>query len=105
MLMISDAGPLGAGDPTSQTGLSPEALADYLRENRIYLTALHLKTPAAIQNHRYAAEAYRTLTMQSDNQASCRSTTGMPICRRPARRYSAIRPMSRNRVTGSTPST
>lgn len=70
MLMISDAGPLGAGDPTSQTGLSPEALADYLRENRIYLTALHLKTPAAIQNHRYAAEAYRTLTMQSDNQAS-----------------------------------
>ena len=45
-------------------------MADYLRENRIYLTALHLKTPAAIQNNRYAAEAYRTLTMQSDNQAS-----------------------------------
>ena len=70
MLMITDAGPLGAGDPDSATGFSPEALADYLKSNRIYLTALHVKNPRAAKNQPYAAEAYRTLTRQSDNQAS-----------------------------------
>lgn len=70
MLLISDAGPLGAGDPDSLTGFSPEALADYLRSHKIYLTALHVKNPKSAKNHKYAAEAYRTLTKQSDNQAS-----------------------------------
>lgn len=70
MLMITDAGPLGAGDPDSATGFSPETLADYLRTNRIYLTALHVKNPRSAKNQPYAAEAYRTLTRQSDNQAS-----------------------------------
>ena len=70
MLMITDAGPLGAGDPDSATGFSPEALADYLKSNRIYLTALHVKNPRTAKNQPYAAEAYRTLTRQSDNQAS-----------------------------------
>ncbi|MDE7371071.1 MAG: VWA domain-containing protein [Desulfovibrio sp.] len=70
MLMITDAGPLGAGDPDSSTGFSPEGLADYLKTNRIYLTALHVKNPRTAQNQPYAAEAYRTLTRQSDNQAS-----------------------------------
>lgn len=70
MMMVSDAGPLGAGDPASATGFSPEALADYLRENKIYLTALHVKNPKAAANQAYAAKAYRTLTRQSDNQAS-----------------------------------
>lgn len=70
MMMVTDAGPLGAGDPTSLTGFSPEALADYLRSNKIYLTALHVKNPRAKANQAYAADAYRKLTMQSDNQAS-----------------------------------
>lgn len=70
MVMITDAGPLGAGDPTSSTGFSPETLADYLRANKIYLTALHVLNPKSAANHKYAAEAYRTLTKQSDNQAS-----------------------------------
>ena len=70
MLLVTDAGPLGAGDPTSATGFSPEALADYLRTNKIYLTALHVKNPSGAHNHKYAAEAYRILTRQSDNQAS-----------------------------------
>lgn len=70
MLMITDAGPLGAGDPDSATGFSPETLADYLKTNRIYLTALHVKNPRSVKNQPYAAEAYRTLTRQSDNQAS-----------------------------------
>lgn len=70
MMMVTDAGPLGAGDPASATGFSPEALADYLRANKIYLTALHVKNPRAAANQAYAAKAYRTLTRQSDNQAS-----------------------------------
>ena len=70
MLMISDAGPLGAGDPHSRTGLSPEALADYLRAHKIYLTALHVKSPNGRDNHAYAAKNYIELTRQSDNQAS-----------------------------------
>lgn len=70
MMMVTDAGPLGAGDPASATGFSPEALADYLRANKIYLTALHVKNPKAKSNQNYAADAYRRLTRQSDNQAS-----------------------------------
>lgn len=70
MMLVTDAGPLGAGDPTSRTGFSPEALADYFKANRIYLTALHVKNPRSAKNHEYAANAYRILTMQSDNQAS-----------------------------------
>lgn len=70
MMMVTDAGPLGAGDPASATGFSPEALADYLRANRIYLTALHIRNPKAKDNQAYAAKAYRALTMQSDNRAS-----------------------------------
>ncbi|MBQ9537167.1 MAG: VWA domain-containing protein [Desulfovibrionaceae bacterium] len=70
MLLLSDAGPLAANDPTSLTGFSPEVLADYLREKRIYLTAVHVKGVDNTKNHAYAAKAYRTLTMQSDNQAS-----------------------------------
>lgn len=70
MMMVTDAGPLGAGDPASATGLSPEALADYLKSNKIYLTALHVKNPKSASNQAYAEKAYRTLTMQSDNQAS-----------------------------------
>lgn len=70
MMMVTDAGPLGAGDPASATGFSPETLADYLRANRIYLTALHVRNPHAKNNQAYAADAYRRLTKQSDNQAS-----------------------------------
>lgn len=70
MVGVTDAGPLGSGDPYSTTGFSPETLADYLKTNRIYLTALHVKNPKVAKNHAYAADAYRTLTKQSDNQAS-----------------------------------
>lgn len=70
MMMVTDAGPLNAGDPASSTGFTPEALADYLRANKIYLTALHVKNPRSAENQPYAADAYRRLTRQSDNMAS-----------------------------------
>lgn len=71
MMLVSDAGPLGAGDPTSQTGMSPEALAEYLKANRIYLTALHIINPRRTKAEiKYAEEAYKILSRQSDNMAS-----------------------------------
>lgn len=70
MMMVTDAGPLKAGDPTSSTGMTPEALADYLRTNKIYLTALHVKNPQSKSNQAYAEQAYRALTKQSDNMSS-----------------------------------
>lgn len=71
MVLVSDAGPLGAGDPTSLTGMSPEALAEYLKANRIYLTALHIINPRRSKAEvKYAAEAYQILSKQSDNMAS-----------------------------------
>lgn len=70
MMMVTDAGPLPAGDPASATGFSPESLADYLRARKIYLTALHVRNPRSASNQAYAANAYRALTKQSDNQAS-----------------------------------
>lgn len=71
MVLVSDAGPLGAGDPTSQTGMSPEALAEYLKANKIYLTALHVINPRSKKAQiNYATDAYKVLTKQSDNMAS-----------------------------------
>lgn len=70
MMMVTDAGPLQAGDPASATGLGPEALADYLRRNNIYLTVAHVKNPKSAKNNSYAEEVYKNLTMQSSNEAS-----------------------------------
>ncbi|MDE5832380.1 MAG: VWA domain-containing protein, partial [Desulfovibrio sp.] len=72
MALITDAGPLGAGDPTSLTGFSPESLSEYLKQRKIYLTALHVLNPAASakKNQDYATKAYMALTKQSDNQVS-----------------------------------
>lgn len=70
MLLITDAGPLGAGDKTSQTGMSPEALADYLRANKIYLTTVHIKAPNGKKDHKYAEDNYTKLSMMSNGKAS-----------------------------------
>ncbi|MDR3363310.1 MAG: VWA domain-containing protein [Desulfovibrio sp.] len=72
MLLLTDAGPLSAGDKDSGTQMSAEVLADYLKSNRIYLTVAHIKSPAGGKNnnHAKAEKAYRTLSMQSDNQSS-----------------------------------
>lgn len=71
MMLVSDAGPLGAGDPTSLTGMSPETLAEYLQHNKIYLTALHIINPRRTKAEvKYATDAYKVLSRQSDNLAS-----------------------------------
>ena len=70
ILLMTDAGPLKEGDPASSTGLSAEGLADYLRANNIFLTAVHIKTQKGKKDHKYAEEQYRTLSMMSNNRAS-----------------------------------
>lgn len=70
MLLISDAGPLREGDKSSSTGMSPAVLADYLRNHKIYLTVVHVKSPSGAKNHASAEKAYRELSQQSDNKAS-----------------------------------
>ncbi|MBQ7607765.1 MAG: VWA domain-containing protein [Desulfovibrionaceae bacterium] len=70
MLLVTDAGPLAAGDPTSKTGLTPAALRDFLKQKRIYLTCAHVKNAKNLKNEKYAEGVYEELTMQGDNQAS-----------------------------------
>lgn len=70
MLLVTDAGPLREGDTSSSTGMSPAVLADYLRDRKIYLTAVHVKSPSGAKNHASAEKAYRELARQSDNKSS-----------------------------------
>jgi serine/threonine-protein kinase PpkA len=70
MLLITDAGPLRENDPTSQTGFSPGVLAEYLKSKSIYLTTVHLKTPAGKSDHASAAKAYIELSTRDDTNAS-----------------------------------
>ena len=68
ILLVTDAGPLI--DETAKTGMSSEGMADYLRTNKIYLTALHVKSPKVSKNHSYAEKNYRDLSMMSDGRSS-----------------------------------
>ncbi|MBQ7617297.1 MAG: VWA domain-containing protein, partial [Desulfovibrio sp.] len=70
ILLVTDAGPLGADDKTAKTGLSPLAMADYLKTNGIFLTAIHVKTPKGKKDHPYAEESYRELSRLSNNRSS-----------------------------------
>jgi serine/threonine-protein kinase PpkA len=70
MLLVTDAGPLREGDPTSQTGFSPAAMADYLKSRQIYLTVVHVKTPAGNRDPKSAAQAYTTHASHDGARAS-----------------------------------
>lgn len=70
ILMVSDAGPLAADDPSGATGMSPESMADYLKKNKIYLTVAHVLTPAGKKDKAYAEKSYKALSMLSNNRSS-----------------------------------
>ncbi|MBQ7606540.1 MAG: VWA domain-containing protein, partial [Desulfovibrionaceae bacterium] len=70
ILLVTDAGPLAGTDSTAKTGMSPEGMADYLRTNGIFLTALHVKTPKGKSDHPYAEKSYRELSKLSNNRSS-----------------------------------
>ena len=69
ILLVSDAGPLAGTDTSSKTGMSPEGMADYLRTNGIFLTAVHVKTPKGKSDHDYAEKSYRELSKLSNNRS------------------------------------
>lgn len=68
ILMVSDAGPLMGRD--SETGMDAETMADYLRTNDIFLTALHVKSPAGRKDHAYAEKCYKELSKLSNGRSS-----------------------------------
>jgi serine/threonine-protein kinase PpkA len=76
ILLVTDAGPLDGSDKTSRTGMSSEGMAEYLRTNNIYLTAVHIQTPKAkkLKNGKndvaYAKKNYMELSRMSNNQSS-----------------------------------
>ncbi len=70
MLLVGDAGPLLGSDPYSGTGMDPGEMADYLRANNIWLTALHIRDPKTGKNHASAEKAYRELSRMTDGTAS-----------------------------------
>ncbi|NDY56927.1 VWA domain-containing protein [Desulfovibrio sulfodismutans] len=70
MLLVSDAGPLAGSDKYSSTHMDPSEVADYLRANNIWLTAMHVKSPKGQKNHPYAEKAYKSLARMSDGTVS-----------------------------------
>lgn len=62
VILITDAGPRGASDPLSGTGLSSEGLRRLAQDKGIALSVLHLLTPALYANHERAAQEYRKLS-------------------------------------------
>ena len=80
ILLVTDAGPLSGPqdkrladtkkDRSSTTGMTSESMADYLRTNGIFLTALHVKTPQGKNDHPYAEKSYRELARLSNGRSS-----------------------------------
>lgn len=70
MLLVSDAGFLPGSDPASSTRLDAQEMADYLKTNRIWMTAAHVKTPSGKKDHAGAEKAYRELTRLDSSSSS-----------------------------------
>ncbi|MDD3447288.1 MAG: VWA domain-containing protein, partial [Zavarzinia sp.] len=62
IILITDAGSRSANDPSSETRLGPEQLNQLARDKGIAVFALHLLTPAGINDHARAEAQYRVLT-------------------------------------------
>ncbi len=62
LVLITDAGPRGANDPLSSTGLDAAGLQKLAREKGIAIFVMHLLTPSTKADHGEAAETYRELS-------------------------------------------
>lgn len=70
IIVISDAGPLAAGtDGNFAADIGVEQIASLAEQKKIRLIGIHLKTPAAPDDHAYAETAYRTMTMRDGQSA------------------------------------
>ncbi|MBQ4132462.1 MAG: VWA domain-containing protein [Desulfovibrionaceae bacterium] len=67
IMLISDAGPLEAGDQYATTRMGAEEVADLARAKGIKIVAVHVKTPGGKNNHNYAAGEYQRLTRLPDS--------------------------------------
>lgn len=70
IVLITDAGPLPADDPLTQTKMAPAEMLDYAKAKNIWLTAVHIRSPGGKNNHSYAEKAYRELTRTASGEAS-----------------------------------
>jgi hypothetical protein len=61
LVLVTDAGPRGADDPLSSTGLNARELSELARQKGVAIFVLHLLTEATQSDHAYAAENYREL--------------------------------------------
>jgi len=65
IILITDAGPRGADDSLSSTGLDAAALRRLAADKDIAISVFHLKTPTGADNHDYAETEYRQLSTVS----------------------------------------
>jgi hypothetical protein len=65
VILITDAGPRGADDPLSATGLDAASLRRLAADKNIVIGVFHLKTPSGADNHAYAETEYRQLSTVS----------------------------------------
>ncbi len=62
VVLITDAGARGEGDPLSSTGMTAEGLRQLALDNGVSIFVLHLLTPATEANHASAEDQYRRLS-------------------------------------------
>ncbi|CAI3228262.1 vWA domain-containing protein [Desulfovibrio legallii] len=70
ILLISDAGPLRSTDPYASVRMGPSEVNDLARQKGIWITALHVKSPAGRANHAYAEQSYRALSRLSGEKSN-----------------------------------
>ena len=87
-ILISDAGPLSTQDPHASVKMDVNELADYARARGVWLSATHIKSPSGKNNHAYAEQAYRALTMLS-NKRSNYLAIAAPTPKEGARQFAA----------------
>ena len=62
IILVTDAGPKGPGDPNARSTISAHELQTLAQNKGIAILTLHLRTPAGAGNHAYAEQHYRTLS-------------------------------------------
>lgn len=89
VVLISDAGPLPASDAYASVKMDVAEMADYARTHGIWISVLHIKSPAGKHNHASAEKAYRTLSRLSDNRSNYLAIPA-PTAAEGARRFAAV---------------
>ncbi|MEM9967998.1 MAG: vWA domain-containing protein [Pseudomonadota bacterium] len=66
IILVTDAGPKGPGDPNARSNIGVDQLRQQAELNNVTLMALHLRTPSASSaQHAYAEDQYKRLTARN----------------------------------------